>query len=162
MYDTTEHVRRVKQTALRLMRKRERAALRRLKTLCTVLALGLTGALAHFIGGPPGAAVQGAYYDAVKWARKKGVTGGIGGELFGPDRPCTRAQIVTFLWRASKASADGAPAFSDVAADAYCTEAVKWATDNGVTSGTTDTTFSPGSGCTRAQIVTFLYRASDQ
>ena len=61
MYDTTERVRRVKQTALRLIQKRERAALRRLETLCTVLALGLTGALAHFIGGPPGAAVQGAY-----------------------------------------------------------------------------------------------------
>lgn len=61
MYDTTERVRRVKRTALRLIRKRERAALRRLGTLCTVLALGLTGALAHFIGGPTGAAVQGAY-----------------------------------------------------------------------------------------------------
>ena len=61
MYDTTERVRRVKQTALRLIQKRERTVLRRLGTLCTVLALGLTGALAHFIGGPPGAAVQGAY-----------------------------------------------------------------------------------------------------
>ena len=61
MYDTTERVRRVKQTALRLIQKRERAALRRLGTLCTVLALGLTGTLAHFIGGPTGAAVQGAY-----------------------------------------------------------------------------------------------------
>ena len=61
MYDTTERVRRVKQTALRLIQKRERTALRRLGTLCTVLALGLTGALAHFIGGAPGAAVQGAY-----------------------------------------------------------------------------------------------------
>ena len=61
MYDTTERVRRVKQTALRLIQKRERTVLRRLETLCTVLALGLTGALAHFIGGAPGAAVQGAY-----------------------------------------------------------------------------------------------------
>ena len=61
MYDTTERVRRVKQTALRLIQKRERTALRRLETLCTALALGLTGALAHFIGGAPGAAVQGAY-----------------------------------------------------------------------------------------------------
>ena len=61
MYDTTERVRRVKQTALRLIQKRERTALRRLGTLCTVLALELTGALAHFIGGAPGAAVQGAY-----------------------------------------------------------------------------------------------------
>ncbi len=158
------------------------------------------------------------YYKAVKWAQKKGITGGIGDGLFGPNQPCTRAQIVTFLWRAagspvvnyamdladvpgdayyaeavrwalsqgittgtadgkfspnapctraqsmtflfraSKASADGAPAFSDVAADAYYAEAVKWATDNGITNGTTSSTFSPGSGCTRAQIVTFLWR----
>ena len=158
------------------------------------------------------------YYEAVKWAQKKGITGGIGDGLFGPNQPCTRAQIVTFLWRAagapvvnyamdltdvpsdayyaeavrwalsqgittgtadgrfspnapctraqavtflfraSKASADGAPAFSDVAADAYYAEAVKWATDNGITNGTTSSTFSPGSGCTRAQIVTFLWR----
>ena len=159
------------------------------------------------------------YYEAVKWAQKKGITGGIGDGLFGPNQPCTRAQIVTFLWRAagspvvnyamdladvssdayyaeavrwalsrgittgtadgkfspnapciraqsmtflflaSKASADGAPAFSDVAADAYYAEAVKWATDNGITNGTTSSTFSPAGGCTRAQIVTFLYRA---
>ena len=158
------------------------------------------------------------YYEAVKWAQKKEITGGIGDGLFGPNQPCTRAQIVTFLWRAagapvvnyamdltdvpsdayyaeavrwalsqgittgtadgrfapdatctraqgmtflfraSKASADGAPAFSDVAADAYYAEAVKWATDNGITNGTTSSTFSPGSGCTRAQIVTFLWR----
>lgn len=159
------------------------------------------------------------YYEAVKWAQKKGITGGIGNDLFGPYQPCTRAQIVTFLWRAagspepegtavgmtdvaagsyyekavawaiengittgtadglfapdaactraqgmtflfraSKASADGAPAFGDVAADAYYAEAVKWATDNGITTGTTSSTFSPGSGCTRAQIVTFLWR----
>ena len=159
------------------------------------------------------------YYEAVKWAQKKGITGGIGNDLFGPYQPCTRAQIVTFLWRAagspepegtaagmtdvaadsyyekavawaiengittgtadglfapgatctraqsmtflfraSKASADGAPAFSDVAAAAYYAEAVKWATDNGITNGTTSSTFSPGSGCTRAQIVTFLWR----
>lgn len=159
------------------------------------------------------------YYEAVKWAQKKGITGGIGDGLFGPNQPCTRAQIVTFLWRAagspepegtaagmtdvaagsyyekavawaiengittgtadgkfspnapctraqsmtflfraSKASADGAPAFGDVAADAYYAEAVKWATDNGITNGTTSSTFSPGSGCTRAQIVTFLWR----
>ena len=98
------------------------------------------------------------YYEAVKWAQKEGITGGIGNDLFGPYQPCTRAQAVTFLFRASKASADGAPAFSDVAANAYYAEAVKWATDNGITNGTTSSTFSPGSGCTRAQIVTFLWR----
>ena len=159
------------------------------------------------------------YYEAVKWAQKKGITGGIGDGLFGPNQPCTRAQIVTFLWRAagspepegtaagmtdvaagsyyekavawaiengittgtadgrfapdatctraqgmtflfraSKASADGAPAFSDVAADAYYAEAVKWATDNGITTGVGGGKFNPNGTCTRAQIATFLYR----
>ena len=98
------------------------------------------------------------YYEAVKWAQKKGITTGTADGRFAPDATCTRAQGMTFLFRASKASADGAPAFSDVAADAYYAEAVKWATDNGITNGTTSSTFSPGSGCTRAQIVTFLWR----
>lgn len=101
----------------------------------------------------------GSYYEkAVAWAIENGITTGTADGLFAPDAPCTRAQGMTFLFRASKASADGAPAFSDVAADAYYAEAVKWATDNGITNGTTDTTFRPGSGCTRAQIVTFLWR----
>ena len=100
-----------------------------------------------------------AYYaEAVRWALSQGITTGTADGRFAPDATCTRAQGMTFLFRASKASADGAPAFSDVAADAYYAEAVKWATDNGITNGTTDTTFSPGSGCTRAQIVTFLWR----
>ena len=159
------------------------------------------------------------YYEAVKWAQKKGITSGIGNDLFGPYQPCTRAQIVTFLWRAagspepegaaagmtdvaagsyyekavawaiengittgtadglfapdasctraqgmtflfraSKASADGVPAFSDVAADAYYAEAVKWATDNGITTGVGGGEFNPNGTCTRAQIATFLYR----
>ena len=159
------------------------------------------------------------YYEAVKWAQKKGITGGIGNDLFGPYQSCTRAQIVTFLWRAagspepegaaagmtdvaagsyyekavawaienvittgtadglfapdasctraqgmtflfraSKASADGVPAFSDVAADAYYAEAVKWATDNGITTGVGGGKFNPNGTCTRAQIATFLYR----
>ena len=71
---------------------------------------------------------------------------------------CTRAQSMTFLFRASKASADGAPAFSDVAADAYYAEAVKWATDNGITTGVGGGKFNPNGTCTRAQIATFLYR----
>ena len=78
MYDTTERVRRVKQTALRLIQKRERTVLRRLGTLCTVLALGLTGALAHFIDGAPGAAVQGAYGDAAGGQRRRLCAGGRG------------------------------------------------------------------------------------
>ena len=101
----------------------------------------------------------GSYYEkAVAWAIENGITTGTADGLFAPDASCTRAQGMTFLFRASKASADGAPAFSDVAADAYYAEAVKWATDNGITTGTTSSTFSPGSGCTRAQIVTFLWR----
>ena len=100
-----------------------------------------------------------AYYaEAVRWALSQGITTGTADGRFTPDATCTRAQGMTFLFRASKASADGAPAFSDVAADAYYAEAVKWATDNGITNGTTSSTFSPGSGCTRAQIVTFLWR----
>ena len=101
------------------------------------------------------------YYKAVKWAQKKGITGGIGNGLFGPNQPCTRAQIVTFLWRAA-----GSPApkdmssFADVPADAFYAKAVAWAVENGITSGTSDGKFSPDATCTRAQSVTFLYRAS--
>ena len=158
------------------------------------------------------------YYDAVKWAADSGITGGVGGSLFGSDQSCTRAQIITFLWRAagspepkgaadmtdvpqdayyakavawamengiasgtgadrfsphaactraqgmtflfrsSKASASGTPAFQDVAADAYYAQAVKWAADNGITSGIGGGLFDPDNGCTRAQIVTFLWK----
>ena len=100
------------------------------------------------------------YYDAVKWAAKKGITSGIGSGLFGPDQPCTRAQIVTFLWRAA-----GSPepksmsSFSDVSADSYYAKAVAWAVENGITTGTGDGKFSPDATCTRAQSVTFLFRA---
>ena len=101
------------------------------------------------------------YYEAVKWAQKKGITGGIGNGLFGPNQPCTRAQIVTFLWRAA-----GSPepktmsSFSDVPAGSYYAKAVAWAVENGITAGTGDGKFSPNAPCTRAQAVTFLYRAS--
>ena len=100
------------------------------------------------------------YYEAVKWAAKKGITGGIGNGLFGPNQPCTRAQIVTFLWRAA-----GSPepksmsSFSDVSADSYYAKAVAWAVENGITTGTGDGKFSPDTTCTRAQSVTFLFRA---
>lgn len=83
MYDTTERVRRVKQTALRLIQKRERTALRRLGTLCTALALGLTGALAHFIGGAPGAAVQGAYGATLLADKRRRLCAGGCGVLYG-------------------------------------------------------------------------------
>ena len=98
------------------------------------------------------------YAKAVAWAVENGVTTGTGDGKFGPDATCTRAQSVTFLFRASKASANGAPAFSDVAATAYYAEAVKWATNNGITNGIGDNLFGSDNDCTRAQIVTFLYR----
>ena len=104
---------------------------------------------------------EGSYYEeAVNWAVEKGITGGIGNGLFGPNQPCTRAQIVTFLWRAA-----GSPepktmsSFSDVSADSYYAKAVAWAVENGITVGTSSTTFSPDDTCTRAQSVTFLFRA---
>lgn len=101
------------------------------------------------------------YYEAVKWAQEKGITGGIGNGLFGPNQPCTRAQIVTFLWRAA-----GSPepksmsSFSDVSADSYYAKAVAWAVESGITTGTGDGKFSPDATCTREQAVAFLYRAS--
>ena len=100
------------------------------------------------------------YYKAVKWAQEKGITGGIGNGLFGPNQPCTRAQIVTFLWRAA-----GSPepksmsSFFDVSADSYYAKAVAWAVENGITTGTGDGKFRPDATCTRAQSVTFLFRA---
>ena len=103
-----------------------------------------------------------AYYaGAVNWAVAKKITEGVGNNLFGPNDPCTRAQIVTFLWRAA-----GSPGpktmsgFSDVPADSYYAKAVAWAVENGITGGTGDGKFSPDAICTRAQAVTFLYRAS--
>lgn len=103
-----------------------------------------------------------AYYaEAVNWAVAKKITEGIGNKLFGSNDPCTRAQIVTFLWRAA-----GSPGpktmsgFSDVPADSYYAKAVAWAVENGITGGTGDGKFSPDAACTRAQAVTFLYRAS--
>ena len=98
------------------------------------------------------------YAKAVAWAVENGITTGTGDGKFSPDATCTRAQSVTFLFRASKASVNGAPAFSDVAATAYYAEAVKWATDNGIANGIGDNLFGSDNDCTRAQIVTFLYR----
>ena len=100
------------------------------------------------------------YYEAVKWAAKKGITGGTGDGTFNPNGACTRAHIVTFLWRAA-----GSPepkstvSFADVPAGSYYAKAVAWAVENGITLGTGDGTFSPNATCTRAQSVTFLYRA---
>ena len=103
-----------------------------------------------------------AYYaDAVKWAVEQGITSGTSATTFSPDMSCTRAQIVTFLWRANGSpKADGANPFTDVSADAYYYDAVLWAVKEGITSGTTAATFSPDATVTRGQTVTFLYRAT--
>ena len=102
------------------------------------------------------------YADAVAWALKNGVTVGTSDTTFSPDQRCTRAQIVTFLWRAA-----GSPVptqtempFTDVPGDTWYTTPVLWAVENNITAGTSDTTFSPHQSCTRAQIVTFLWHAS--
>lgn len=100
------------------------------------------------------------YYEAVKWASENGVTGGIGENLFGANLPCTRAQIVTFLWRAAGSpEPKGMSGFVDVSADAYYAKAVAWAVEQGIVSGTSATTFNSDAVCTRAQSVAFLYRA---
>ena len=101
------------------------------------------------------------FYDAVLWAVEKGITNGTSAETFSPEDPCTRAQIVTFLWRAAGSPVvNYAMDLSDVAGDAYYAEAVRWALSEGITTGTSDQTFSPDATCTREQAVTFLYRAA--
>lgn len=101
------------------------------------------------------------FYEAVKWAVENGITDGVGNDLFAPEQPCTRAQIVTFLWRAAgspepKGAASG---MTDVVSGSYYEKAVAWAIENGITTGTTTSMFSPDVTCTRAQAVTFLARA---
>ena len=99
------------------------------------------------------------YYDAVLWAMENGITEGTTETTFSPDAPCTRAQIVTFLWRSEgKPAPQSAMGFTDVAAGAYYFDAVAWAVENGITNGTSAAAFSPYNTCTRAQIVTFIYR----
>ena len=105
---------------------------------------------------------EGSYYEeAIDWAVEKGVTNGVSSNMFAPNDPCTRAQIVTFLWRAAGSPAPKSmSSFTDVPADAFYAKAVAWAVENGIASGTGESKFSPNSTCTRAQAVTFLYRAS--
>ena len=98
------------------------------------------------------------YYDAVLWAVENGIAKGTSETMFGPDASCTRAQIVTFLYRAFGTPTGGDAAFADTTPNAYYAEAVRWAVATGVTTGTSNTTFSPNADCTRAQIVTFLWR----
>ena len=99
------------------------------------------------------------YYDAVKWAAEQGITTGTSADLFSPSAPCTRAQMVTFLWRAAGSpSVGGTLTFTDVSEDAYYAPAVRWAASVGVTSGTSADRFSPDDPCTRGQMAAFLYR----
>ena len=99
------------------------------------------------------------YYDAVLWAVENGITKGTSDTTFSPNMTCTRAQIVAFLWRSEKSPAAGtANPFADVKSTAYYADAVLWAVKENITRGTTNTTFSPDADCTRAQIVTFLWR----
>lgn len=101
------------------------------------------------------------FYDAVKWAADKDITGGVSSSLFAPEDGCTRAQIVTFLWRTAGSPEPSAlSSFNDVPSDKYYAKAVAWAVENGITVGTTAATFSPDDICTRAHGVTFLYRAA--
>ena len=101
------------------------------------------------------------FYDAVKWAAEKGITSGTDATHFSPNAACTRAQIVTFLWRAAGSpEPKGTGSFADVPSDSYYTKAVAWAVENGITGGTGDGKFSPNATCTREQAVAFLYRAS--
>ena len=98
------------------------------------------------------------FYDAVEWAVDKGITSGTGGTTFSPNASCTRGQMVTFLWRAAGSPAASGSSFSDVSADAYYAQAVAWAVKENITAGTSASTFSPDAHCTRAQIVTFLWK----
>ena len=99
------------------------------------------------------------YYKAVLWAVENKITSGMSDTLFAPDATCTRGQSVTFLYRALKGTASGSANFTDVKSDAFYADAINWAVANNVTNGTSNTTFSPNADCTRAEIVTFLYRA---
>ena len=99
------------------------------------------------------------YAKAVAWAVENGITLGTGDGTFSPNATCTRAQSVTFLYRALKGSAGATSSFVDVPTNAFYADAVGWAVSGKVTDGTSNTTFSPDDNCTRGQIVTFLYRA---
>ena len=99
------------------------------------------------------------YAKAVAWAVENGITNGMTATEFAPDATCTRGQSVTFLYRALKGTASGSTNFTDVKSDAFYADAINWAVANNVTNGTSNTTFSPNADCTRAEIVTFLYRA---
>ena len=111
----------------------------------------------------PADVLPGSYcYDAVAWAIENGVTNGFADGTFGVNNTCTRGQSVTFLYRAMGTAPTTVNGFTDVAAGDFYAEAVAWAVENGVTNGTTDSTFSPSNGCTRAQIVTFLFRTYNQ
>ena len=100
------------------------------------------------------------YYEAVLWAVGEGITTGLSATTFGPNQACTRAQVVTFLYRAfDEPSVSGTNSFTDVKSTDYFAKAVNWAVKKGITTGLSTTSFGPSNACTRGQIVTFLYRA---
>ena len=131
--------------------------------LCALLLLCAPSALA--VENPFSDVFEGIYYyDAVMWAYENGVTGGTTATTFSPASTCTRGQVVTFLWRASgrpEPKSTSNP-FKDVNPNQYFYKAVLWAVENGITNGTSATTFSPGNPCTYAHVITFLWRANGQ
>ena len=137
--------------------KRKIIALLLTLTMLVSMAPAVFAADAEFTDVPKDA----WYSQAVAWAVENGITGGIGNGLFGPDNTCTRAQVVTFLWAAAdKPILAAENPFEDVKSEDWYYNAVMWAVENGITGGTSATTFSPEAPCTRAQVVTFLYAAS--
>ena len=103
------------------------------------------------------------YGKAVLWAVEEGITSGTSATTFNPEKTCNRAEVVTFLWRAAgEPKVDNSNPFVDVPDGQWFTDAVLWAAENGITEGTSDTTFAPGKVCNRAEVVTFLYRAYNE
>ncbi len=130
------------------------------KLLCLLLALALCAALLPCALAFGDVAPGDYYYDAVDWLSSREITTGTGGDAFSPDKTCTRAETVTFLWRIMGEPAPAASdcAFTDVAPDAYYYKPVLWAVENGITRGTSETAFEPGGEVSRAMAVTFIYR----
>ena len=112
------------------------------------------------VSGFTDVAEESYYYNAVNWAAANGITSGTSATTFSPNTPCTRGQMATFLWRAagSPEPKGNSNPFTDVTADTYYAKAVQWAVEQGITAGTSATTFSPNGACTRAQMATFIYR----
>ena len=136
-----------------------------LALLCAFAAICLCAGAARAVGNPfEDVSEYDDYYDAVMWAYANDVTSGVTADTFAPKATCNRGQVVTFLWRASgrPEPKTASNPFTDVRQDSYCYKAVLWAVENGITNGTSATTFSPTNPCTYAHVVTFLWRANGQ